>query len=333
MIDGQEVEWSSSDESVATVDEDGLITGVAAQAEPITITATVTGTEVTGTRAITVYNDVPTGIQLSQYDYFRTCTVEELAAGIDFAAEAINATGLVINSITCANPVVEVTNDGGTGAVASAADNNGIIRVQSDAAQPGTMTLTLTTEDEFADGPVTLVMDIIEGYRVPMTSAYNASQNAALTNYDTSLDYQISLIIPTGGDVYNNGIGFNVDLSTISEDNPDLTVADISGVYANATTTGQWLQMFAPVNGWETQILACNDVADTSWTNAALISGQTDVTDGKFTVGFDYAGDTLPDRINTPPSDMTGQALNFAFGINAQNDLTVADVILLPAAE
>ncbi len=338
VYDGIEYEWFSSDPSIATVDEDGIITGINANATPAVITVKLKGTEISSSISITVYKDMPpAGIRLSQANNFRTCTVEELKRGIVLNPQAIDSNGFPMPKITCENPVVTVEEAGGTGATASEADADGYITLQSDTAKAGTIELKLVTSDAFAAEPAILVMDIIDGYRVPIYNAYNASQNAAETIFDTS-GYQASLNV-TSSAAYNNGIGFIVDLSGISDDNPDLTIADIGGVYANAATSGGWLQMFTPndLNGagnWTAPIIACTDAAlqsGNNWTNAAPVSGQIDVIDGIYRADFDFSGEKSVSG-NTPPSDLTGSYFNFAFGVDGINTMTIADVILIPKA-
>lgn len=51
---GKEVEWTSSDEAVATVSDSGLVTGVSSGSATITATMTINGTAYTATCAVTV---------------------------------------------------------------------------------------------------------------------------------------------------------------------------------------------------------------------------------------------------------------------------------------
>ncbi len=101
-VEGAVVEWSSSDENIATIDANGAVT-LHATGE-VTFTATYAGNndyaEATGTKTITVINSQAPGTEARPY------TVAEARAAIDAGTGITNvyATGIVSEIVTAYNP-------------------------------------------------------------------------------------------------------------------------------------------------------------------------------------------------------------------------------------
>lgn len=303
----KKVNWTSSDDTKATVDETGKVTGV--KAGKVTITATVEGYEnVKATYEVEVFNNDPAAIAIQVENNYKTYTVEELLAaneGMEVKGVVLNANGDVVGNTTSQN--ITVKDAGTTGATIS----EGVLT----ATAAGTMTLELAATNDF--GAVTLKVDVVDGYRVAMTAdnVYNACQDAK----SLKIENGVATITEIGN--YNNGIGFKVTLPE------DVTVADISGVSLYASTTQSGVTQVAPFaaySDWSENITAS---ADASWGKAQSFGENTDiVSDGATVVNFDAS------KLTTVST--SSNVINFSVGFINQNSgsMSASDVILLKKA-
>lgn len=304
----KKVNWSSSDDTKATVDENGKVTGV--KAGKVTITATVEGYEdVKATYEVEVFNNDPAAIAIQVENNYKTYTVEELLAaneGMEVKGVVLNANGDVVGNTTSQN--ITVKDAGTTGATIS----EGVLT----ATAAGTMTLELEATNEFE--AVTLKVDVVDGYRVAMTAdnVYNACQDAK----SLKIENGVATITEIGN--YNNGIGFKVTLPE------GVTVADISGVSLYASTTQSGVTQVAPFaaySDWSENITAS---ANASWGKAQSFGVNTDiVSDGATVVNFDAS------KLETVST--SSDVINFSIGFINQNSgsMSASDVILLKKAE
>lgn len=136
------VTWSSSDDNVATVGADGVITGTSAGNVTITV-ASVDDPSITDTYALTVTNVPVTGVTLDK-------TEMTLAVGSDATLKA------TVNPATASNTAVTwLSSDAGVVSV---------INGKLTAVKAGEATITVTTVD--GSHTATCAVTVIEGYTV-----------------------------------------------------------------------------------------------------------------------------------------------------------------------
>ena len=203
------VTFSSADESVATVNENGVVTGVAAGTTTITIAAT-DGSGVTGTLTVTVTNIDVEEINVVAYDI--TIITGETAT-IEYTVLPANATDLSV-TFTSANTAIATV------------DAEGVVTGVS----VGTTTITITS----VSNP-----DITAEINVTVTSNPNAVQftvnapaNAAPGDFIT---VEGVLTAPTSG-TWNGFTGLILD---ITYDNTAFEYVANSQVYGPVATKAQ----------------------------------------------------------------------------------------------
>ena len=183
------VTWVSSDETVATVDENGLVTAVAAGTATITAT-TNDGSELSASCAVTVLPNIvlATSMDLNQSN-------AEVNVG-----ETVQLTAIVLPEDATDKTVTWASSDESVAAV----DENGLVT----AVAPGTATITATTNDgsELSASCVVTVMNpvapVVENaFLMPDTTVMHNDVIAlpvAMTNNETITAFQTDIFLPEG---------------------------------------------------------------------------------------------------------------------------------------
>lgn len=177
----QSVTWSSSNTNVATVNANGVVTGVSEGVA--TITATTADGGYTATATITVNPVRVTGVTLDQSTItLRTSgtTTQQLTATIAPA----NATNKNVTWTSANTSIATVSNTGLVTAVA-----------------PGTTTVTVTTED----GGYTATCTVKVQRRVWQASSYTVNVNSSSTYNTNSFTDGVQNVTFTNTDAYRNG--------------------------------------------------------------------------------------------------------------------------------
>lgn len=146
--DDGSVSWSTSDETIATVDGQGVVTGVAAGTATITVTTTdgefTAAAEVTVSEPVTV-NSITLDDTTITMD---TGSYEQLAATVDpeEAESAVTWSSSDESIVTFENITGEVQ-----------AENDGVPTIEMNAVAAGTATITATAGDQSATCEVTVI--------------------------------------------------------------------------------------------------------------------------------------------------------------------------------
>ena len=183
------VTWVSSDESVATVDENGLVTAVSPGTATITAT-TNDGSELSASCAVTVLPNIvlATSMDLNQSN-------AEVNVG-----ETVQLTATMLPEDATDKTVTWASSDESIAAV----DENGLVT----AVAPGTATITATTNDgsELSASCVVTVMNpvvpVVENaFLMPDTTVMHNDVIAlpvAMTNNETITAFQTDIFLPEG---------------------------------------------------------------------------------------------------------------------------------------
>lgn len=188
------VTWSSSNQDVATVDEDGVVTAKAAGTATITATTAVSGKK--ATCAITVTHIQVTGVTLSQ-----------TKATID-----VGATLTLTATISPANASYKGVKWSSSNEAVATVDENGVVTAKA----AGTATVTVTTDDGGKKATCAITVDgDSDEFIVDLSS---------LTGDYTAFD----------GDVLTGTLGKNVKISIANGATVTLRNATINGVHNDA---------------------------------------------------------------------------------------------------
>ncbi len=319
-ISGKEVTWTSSDTSVATVSDKGLVTAV--KSGKTTITADVKDTDLKPTYEIQVYNNDPVALKLAVNGGFETLTVDEGLNGVYLNADLINAND---DAIATAPSNANISIVSGA-AIASVTYDADMALNKLTVSGKGTVVLKLESNDGF--DPVELTLNFVEGIRVPlreMSMCYNTSDMAPEFEKDNKRG---TASITVNG--YGMGISCVADLG-------DLTVADIKGVQCKIVTDDNEhneLQLFASRSGYD-QVPGCVLDSDSDFANAFPIANNVQFTQGgiaKFALNdLSIPPASSEEGTTLDPLPTDGNTFAFAIGVNEMTSgtMTLSDVILL----
>jgi uncharacterized protein YjdB len=188
--------WSSAKPSVATVDSNGLVRGIAASATPVTITAAAgDGSGVSGTAAVTV--KLPAGaVPVDSLSLSPSSAPSPFYSGSNFTISADvqpgNATDKTVNWSVSPAGIVDLSATTGSSVTVSAAG-------------PGTATITATApggEDKTASMQVTVTSivpgetvitvtstfsgTVYPGSKIPVSAAFNPEGDLASLSWSSS---------------------------------------------------------------------------------------------------------------------------------------------------
>lgn len=261
---GEELEninfiWKSSDENVATVSDDGTVTGVAAG--EVTITAAAAGSNATGFYDITVYDDTPagSGVQFGSSSYGHNegannriyCTAEELsdaAGGIPLKAVQLNAGNEAVGE---SQESLSVTfNESNNRNLSSYSYQDGVLKAAlADGKDEGTVSATVTV----GETTVKLYIMICTGHRIPITSStvYNASAGKQKEDIRVSDGYAVIAAKDDG----ISGIGFKGALPS------GKTLKDYKSVLVIVGSANEDypFSLYMPANGWDADTITCTE--------------------------------------------------------------------------
>ena len=228
---GKAVNWTSSNNNIATVDNSGKVTGVAAGSATITATST-TDNNITASCAVTVQAVAVTGVSI-----YPTSANLQLGGSTDLTATVLpaNATDKSVSWTSSNTGVATVNNNGHVSAVAA-----------------GTATITVTTTD--GNKTATCSVTVTAGPPVPQTSLtthvpeiYEAKDIAG--GYNTPL-------VVVGGREYevfyiNRDNSSNLTVATSNADKAG-NICDDSGTSNTARTKDGWLTIKCNGTGGDT---------------------------------------------------------------------------------
>lgn len=228
---GKAVAWISNNTSVATVDNSGKVTGVAAGSATITATSTTDNT-ITASCAVTVQAVAVTGVSINP-----TSANLQIGGSTDLTATVLpaNATDKSVSWSSSNTSVATVNNNGHVSAVAA-----------------GTATITVTTTD--GNKTATCSVTVTAGPPVPSTSLtthipeiYEAKDIAG--GYNTPLtvvagrEYEVFYI--------NRDNSSNLTVATSNADKAG-NICDDSGTSNTARTKDGWLTISCNGTGGDT---------------------------------------------------------------------------------
>ena len=228
---GKAVNWTSSNTSIATVDNSGKVTGVAAGTATITATST-TDASITASCAVTVQAVAVTNVSINP-----TSANLQIGGGADLTYTVLpaNATDKSVSWSSSNTAVATVNNNGHVTAVAA-----------------GTATITVTTTD--GNKTATCSVTVTAGPPVPQTSltthvpeVYEAKDIAG--GYNTPLtvvggrEYEVFYI--------NRDNSSNLTVATSNADKAG-NICDDSGTSNTARTKDGWLTISCNGTGGDT---------------------------------------------------------------------------------
>ena len=228
---GKAVNWTSSNTSIATVDNSGKVTGVAAGTATITATST-TDASITASCAVTVQAVAVTNVSINP-----TSANLQIGGGADLTYTVLpaNATDKSVSWSSSNTAVATVNNNGHVSAVAA-----------------GTATITVTTTD--GNKTATCSVTVTAGPPVPQTSltthvpeVYEAKDIAG--GYNTPLtvvggrEYEVFYI--------NRDNSSNLTVATSNADKAG-NICDDSGTSNTARTKDGWLTISCNGTGGDT---------------------------------------------------------------------------------
>ncbi|MCM1245842.1 MAG: Ig-like domain-containing protein, partial [Roseburia sp.] len=331
-LDGDELDninlnWSSSDETVATVSEDGVITGVSAG--QVTITASVAGYEdITASYTLRIYDDTPVDIGLRLGVYTRTTeqtylTREELLpvnGGLEIKAVLLNDGGEIVGEAEPDDVIFSqatTTSETYTGITPQlSADKKVTAIVDENGTKNNSYFYIKVQWKELTSSAIRVF--VYDGYRIPLTvdTVYNASSGKE-TN-DITLNNGIAAI--KGFDGGCNAIGFKGTLpeGTALSDYQAVYVITGKGVGDRDHKGGEYpTSLFMPANGWATSHITCGTTDSKS---ASTVSGKTS-TFNSLVSQF---------NLSLTEEEKNTRDVHFAvsFGENCMDNLVVEGVIL-----
>ncbi len=196
-----DVEWSSSDETIATVDEDGVVTGVAAGTVTITATSTFDAAQ-TDTVDVVVAPALAFGANYTAYvgnasiaNAINVVAPAPTSAGYGALSYELTAGALpdafVVDDLVNPATTYELTVDPATGAIAGATG------------YPGLYTGTVTVTDELGQtADVTFSLDL--GLSLQVMDANSEEETGPQTAFDFS---NASTVIVPGDRIRVSGVG------------------------------------------------------------------------------------------------------------------------------
>lgn len=316
--------WTSSDENIATVSEDGRVTGVSAG--KVTIYATAVDSVAMAGYDITVYDDTPveTGFEIAGTTYTSTyknrpyITINELINGVPITAVSVNAAG---EKVSDSSEEVTVTIDrtsvqGSSGYYALTAEykDGKIIGTVTDHEERtkdyGFIDLNITVG---SNNSVFTTIEVYNGIRIPTSSAtmYNATSGKASSDIAPSTR---GVTIEASSGVYS-GLGFKYTLP----DGEKLSKYKKVLFSTGGAVDEYPFSLYMPANGWNAESITCNTAdskqASTDTPTAATGSG----TDALFSLAL-------------TESEADTNVVHFAIGFGddtAIGNLTVRSILLI----
>ena len=274
----QSVTWSSSDTNIATIDENGLITGVAVGTATITATSTVEGTSVSGNATINVCNWV-------SYAYdFSSLTENGTSLTADTALTLFNKTytGNDSSPISSVTDISSVYSGNGSGGAFSSVKT--LLKFGTSSAN-GSMTLNFATGTNISQV-------IISAHSWNTTSATSMaingiSQNASVSGTAEELTYTLSdatdtITFASSGRVTIHGITF------IGEASEDGESGETGGETEGGVTYD--IPENATAISTATEFNAFFDGAATNYMSNAYLAADIDLTETELS-GLRMAGD------------------------------------------
>jgi hypothetical protein len=235
VVTGVEFDWESSNESVATVDQDGLATAVANGTADITATVTVDG-GISGSATLTV-TQVPASVEVTP----DPATLVYVGETLQYSAAVEDANGNAIASAT----------------VTWSSSDPGIVDVDAatglaTAVFPGSATITGTADPASDDAAVTVDIrrrpegDIVfyrnyDPWLANQAGGDTATLNAAPFNFVAGTDYFIQ---PTSD--LASGIPSTTSLIIF----PSASQADVGGQITDQNAAAADLEAWVTAGGW-----------------------------------------------------------------------------------
>ena len=203
--------WSSSDNSLATVDGSGVVTGV--ERGSVTITATASGTSISGTHSVTV---TVASVSVTP----ASATLASLGEQLAVSAEARDANGAVVADV----PITYTSSDLTVATVAAVVNNVGFVISVSD----GVATITAGADDKTAEMTVTVAQVATTTLLISPAMATLVSLGETVNFTATAADALANAI--TSGFTWQTGDG---SVATVS------STSDVGGVTSvgNGSTT------------------------------------------------------------------------------------------------
>ncbi|MCM1245843.1 MAG: Ig-like domain-containing protein [Roseburia sp.] len=305
--------WSSSDETVATVSEDGVVTGVSAG--KATISAAAAGSKATGYYTVTVYDSTPVGVAVKVGDhvYDRNggtnridVTEEELAEGIPLKMMQVDAGNEVVGeSPDLPNATISSTSK------CTASYENGILTAAlNDGEKSGTISMKIPDSNK---KNISFYFMICKGHRIPLdsTTIYNASVGKQKDDITFSPGYATIAASTESA----SAIGFKYalpdgeKLSKYKTVNARFVKAD--GEYS--------FSLYMPLNGWDAESITCTEA------DSKLASSTSSTTTSK----YKNSENEFTLSLTAEEADTGLAHFAFGFGEGCTGDLSIQSLILV----
>ncbi|MDR1176318.1 MAG: Ig-like domain-containing protein [Treponema sp.] len=236
------VTWSSGNQAVATVNSNGLVSGIAASATPVTITATANdGSGVYGTATVTVtlpagYTEVTsiTATPVSLPSPFYPGNTFTINTGVLPA----NATDMGVSwSVSPAGIVTLSSNTGSSITVTAAAAGTATITAAATGGVDKTATVQVTVTPPPSGGPTLTITSsfsgtVYPGNKIPVSVVISPEGTSAYLSWSSS-NQSVATVALAGGYNYNN---LNAVITAVGQGTAIITASDqydseLSGTY------------------------------------------------------------------------------------------------------
>ena len=284
--DNPSVSWTSGDDGIATVDANGMVTGIGAGTVSITVTTEEGGFTASSTVTVEAAAVPVTGVEVSP----QTLTLTEGETAMLVAT---------VSPVDADNPSVSWSSGDDTIATV---DANGLVT----AIGAGTVSITVTTEEGGFTASSTVT---VEAAAVPVTGVEVSPQTLTLTEGETAM--LVATVSPVDAD--NPSVSWSSgDNSIATVDANGLVTAISAGTVSITVTTDEGgfstsvevvVVSFLPLNTTEEMVIFPNPTVD--WINIGFLKtilGENPVEQIQF---FDSSGRLIKNFQDIDPSEFS----------------------------